>query len=218
MTTSSRRTFYPLPPSLYPRPLLDPAPAYETSYGKEFGATKPSEELFFRSRTYNDMTPVDPAMKPNARRDIYPKHGEGGYNLPYYRRDSKGFRVPYTQPTYVDDYYLRKTAHTKEASLTRSLNQWAHPSSVPNYRDGPLVRTGRSRPQTSTTFEEYYGSSPTAAQTQQIDQDTQRRQIMAEEERRQRNAILNDPLLVDPLSNAFRKSRTVYKRSFGSCR
>lgn len=32
----------------------------------------------------------------------------------------------------------------------------------------------------------------------------------------QRN-ILADPLLADPIANAYRKSRTVYKRSYGYC-
>lgn len=218
MTTHTRRSFYPLPPSIYPRPVLDPAPAYQTSYGREFGNTR-NEELFFRSRTYNDDTPIEP--NPNARRDIYPKHGEAGYNLPYYRRDSKGFRVSYVQPTYVDDHYLRKTAWKKEASLQNSINMWSHPSSVPNYRDGPMAaqRGGRQRPQTSATFEQYYGGAPNPEFTDEIArQEAMRRAAVEQEERMQRNAILNDPLLVDPLANAVRKSRTVYKRAFGSCR
>jgi hypothetical protein len=205
-----RRSFYPLPPSLYPRPILDPAPAYETSYGAEFGgaAARTTNQLYFRSRTFNDYTPVDPALKPNMQRDIYPKHGEASYNLPYYRRDSKGFRVQYSQPTYVDDHYLRKTAWKKEQALRQSLNMWAHPSSVPNYRDGPL----RSRPNTVPASSSQQQADP------QFTAELERRRVMEAEERKQRNAILNDPLLVDPLANAYRKPRTTYKRAFGHCR
>lgn len=34
-SASSRRSFYPLPPSVYPQPLVDPCSAFETTYGEE---------------------------------------------------------------------------------------------------------------------------------------------------------------------------------------
>ena len=37
--SSARRSFYPLPPSAYPQPLVDPDAAYETTYGQS--ATRP---------------------------------------------------------------------------------------------------------------------------------------------------------------------------------
>mmetsp|Transcript_21704 Transcript_21704/g.30652 ORF Transcript_21704/g.30652 Transcript_21704/m.30652 type:complete len:210 (+) Transcript_21704:71-700(+) len=208
---AQRRSFYPLPPSIYPRPILDPAPAYQTSYSRAHSQNQPNDSYFFRSRTFHDDSPVDPALKQTAGRDIYPKHGESGYNLPYYRIDSKGFRATYAQPPYVDDYYMRKTQWMKEQSLRNSQLTWAHPNSMPNYRDGPLA----SRPWTSPSPSQQCALPPAspsnAAASQEFD-------ALAKEEIRQRNAILNDPLLMDPLANAYRKNRTVYRRAFGMCR
>jgi hypothetical protein len=242
---SKRNSFYPLPPSLYPRPILDPAPAYETAYASEHCAQLPKDRDFYRSRTLNpEVMPPDATVADNTV--IYPRHGKGAYTLPYYRRDSKGFRTSYAQKSFVDQEYIARDQWRRSQTMDRlgaSVQTWAHPSSRPNYRDGPLGNTrgysidaklgtdyrgamtaralasanGRSMDVGPVRADRPNTALSPAEQARQECYD-QLAATQAATRRQQRTAILGDPLLVDPLSNSYRKSRTVYKRSFGQCR
>lgn len=138
-SASSRRSFYPLPPSVYPVPNVDPCPALETTYGHNHCAHTLRDSDFYRSRTFNPassraqapFSPTATGQLANAPQGIYPKHGIGQYVIPYYRRDSKGFRRPYTQPAQVDEQY---SATRDLSGLAQSGWQWAHPSSRASYR------------------------------------------------------------------------------------
>ena len=73
--------------------------------------------------------PSGPVNLAHAAQGIYPRHGIGQFVAPYYRRDSKGFRRPFTQPPHVDDTYTarREIAGGSSATLARSGFQLAHP-------------------------------------------------------------------------------------------
>lgn len=193
------KSLYPAPPSVYPRPDNSQSAQYETSYSRDFVRKEPKDADFYRSRTLNTTTIAD-SNNPST----YPRHGNGGYSLPYYRRDSKGFRAPFVQPRWVDDYYVRKSEWKRSqeppvlASQTMRPSQFAHSSSAPNMPG----------PNDGASAQDMYGngSNPSVVRPGDDSVDTLRRTILA------------DPMLTDPLANAYRKSRTVYKRSFGACR
>lgn len=231
MSILQRKSFYPLPPSIYPLPILDPAPAYETTTAREHGARLPKDVEFYRSRTFNDT--VLPSVQ-SGEKDIYPRHGIGAYTTPYYRRDSKGFRAPYTQPAYVDQEYIARDQWRRSMGVDRlgaSVSSWAHPASRANYRDGPLsnFRQPAGRPvsqgyggstvgQLQNTNSQPIDVGPSAENRPWTSPEQERAAYEAANRDRQRTAILGDPLLVDPLANAYRKSRTVYKRAYGKSR
>lgn len=53
-----------------------------------------------------------------------------------YRKDSKGFRVSYEQPSWVDEYYQEKKEwrqSQREQFYASGARPWAHPSSGPNF-------------------------------------------------------------------------------------
>jgi hypothetical protein len=135
-SATSRRSFYPLPPSVYPQPLVDPCAAFETTYGHSHCQHAVANDEFFRARTLNPQsaarlaqTQLQPQLA-NAAQGIYPRHGTGQFVIPYYRRDSKGYRRPFEQPVYVDENY----SATKDVSgLIASGFNWSHPSSRPKY-------------------------------------------------------------------------------------
>lgn len=137
-SSSSRRSFYPLPPSVYPVPSVDPCPAMETTYSHNHCAHTLRDSDFYRSRTFNPassraqapFSPTATGQLAHAAQGIYPKHGIGQYVIPYYRRDSKGFRRPFTQPASVDEQY---SATRDLSGLAQSGWQWAHPSSRAPY-------------------------------------------------------------------------------------
>jgi hypothetical protein len=275
--SSSRRSFYPLPPSVYPQPLVDPCAAFETTYGHNHCAHTVRDDEFFRSRTLNPassgrqlQTSASPSIA-NAAQGIYPRHGTGQFVLARYYRDSKGFRRPFEQPVHVDENY----SSTKDVSgLVQSGYNWSHPSSRPTYAvsragtaagagatfstsyrnsglyDATSTHTSRvtrtvaqglqlarsqqlapsmapnggayssSRPQSQQAPEEfgYYtndvrDAAPIGAEAYENGYESNL-QEPAQSTQRQ---IVGDPLLKDPFENAYRKPRTVYKRSYGKC-
>jgi len=120
----------------------------ETTYGHNHCAHSVRDADFFRSRTLNQQSAkavteralrtgqlsggneVKPTVDQQSEAGIYPRHGTGQFVTPYYRRDSTGFRRPFTQPAHVDDTY---TATMDLGKLERGGLQWAHPSSRPTY-------------------------------------------------------------------------------------
>jgi len=61
-SASSRRSFYPRPPSAYPMPLVDPCPALETTYGHSHCSHSLRDEHHFRSRTLNEHSETARAL------------------------------------------------------------------------------------------------------------------------------------------------------------
>jgi len=232
----SRSSFYPLPPSTYPKPIVDPCPAYETTYGHEHCTHHPLHD-YYRSRTLGDEARASTGLdiSSGSRSTIYPQHGTGQFTLPYYRKDSKGFRRPYTQPSHVDQNYLRISDWRRSQQLEQTI-QFAHPSSKPGYRAQPTTLGGGVTFNTSYRHQLPYAPRHTSdPHSAELISSTLRRQAAAEcsdgsdpqlsvnqvtgELRRPtvrpESGILLDPLLADPIANAYRKPRTVYKRAYG---
>lgn len=278
----SRSSFYPLPPSVYPQPLVDPCAAFETSYGHSHCAHSVRDAEHFRSRTLNPASSARQQQFSSTNGDIahaaqgiYPRHGTGQFVAPYYRRDSKGFRKPYEQPVHVDEFY----SATKDLSglATSGLN-WSHPSSRPTYsasRSGSAAGAGA----TFTTSYRNSGlfdatSTHTSRVTHQVGQHLQQTRAqtaalqqggaavvagrrfqsgpaqqqsvehefgygtgevadappsgadaypngyesnLSATQQATSRPITGDILLSDPIENAYRKPRTVYKRAYGKC-
>jgi hypothetical protein len=233
------------------------------------------DDNFFRSRTLNPLSSgrtlqssASPGLA-HAAQGIYPRHGTGQFVIPYYRRDSKGFRRPFEQPAEIDQHYSVTKSTT---GLINGGFQFAHPSSRPtysasragsaqgagatfstSYRNSGLydatsnhtsrvARTvaeglqfnrsqqlsqsssfGRSqsaRPSTNQAapgeFGFYTGATADAPPAGVEAYETYESNLAIEQPTIQRS-MFGDPLLKDPLENAYRKPRTVYKRSFGKC-
>jgi len=229
----SRSTFYPLPPSAYPKPLIDPCPSLETTYGHEHGAHSLSDVEHYRSRTLNDGIRAATAPIPRGGfANIYPKHGIGQFTLPYYRRDSKGFRATYTQPQWVDQNYLRDSEH-RHCGLVNTGSSWCHPSSRPvyatrtgvvggqtlgtSYRNSGLYDSRINVKPSTVPFEVYNKITGRDSINDTIYYEKEDGQVLDQRElqsERQRE-VFGDPLKSNPLENAYRKSRTVYKRAYG---
>jgi len=190
------------PPSIYPLPIVDPAPALQTTYAFYHGSHPPRDREFFRTRTMNPLLANTYVPWTDAN-EIYPQHGTGSYTLPYYRKDSQGFRRPYTQPAEVDVVYDENVSMRRTRSLQneRVSPSWAHPSSRPNYR----AATGR----TIMTSPPEVSLAATEPSLRTLRPSTQSRATQP--------LIPEDPSLRDPVMNAYSRSRTVYKRSFGKC-
>lgn len=171
--------------SSYPIPILAPNKAMQTTYGREF-CVEDGANQFARSRTMEQ-----------ANTSIYPVHGTGTFQQPYYRRDSKGYRQTYAQSGDVDlDYASTRDERQTTASLNASLTTFAHPSSFQNYpalAANERANLGRSE----DAMEQFLQS-----RTQEMGH----------------TAILGDPMPLDHHANANRKPRTTYKRAFGQCR
>lgn len=236
---------------------------------------------------------VPQAVNPlaTAAQGIYPRHGTGQFVIPYYRRDSKGFRRTFTQPEHVDDAY---TARSDVMSLTHSGYSLAHPQSRPtygaakasagqgatfvtSYRNSGLydsvnaAQTSRVTKQVADVLQQAKtrerenaereafarslrasqqldGTNPMWNQTMQQQQQQQASAAAAAAASAEygyytgetrdapppgaeiypdgytsniagvedtKRALAGDALLADPLDNAYRKSRTVYKRAYG---
>lgn len=283
------------------------------------------DENFFRSRTLNERAQtartlsasgafgfgglggpgVPQAVNPlaTAAQGIYPRHGTGQFVIPYFRRDSTGFRRTFTQPEHVDDAY---TARSDVMSLTQSGYSLAHPQSRPtygaakasvgqgatfvtSYRNSGLydsvnaAQTSRVTKQVAQGLQaaksrerenaEHESFARSMRASQQLDGNPMWNQTRPQSQQQQRpataaaaaasptygyytndvrdapppgaevevddssasglyssadgyasnaqgmadtrRALAGDALLEDPLDNAYRKSRTVYKRAYG---
>lgn len=232
--TKHRATFYPLSPSIYPQPTFESSPSYETSYGQEF-CTKKNED-FFRSRTFSDDA-LNTTNKTSAPfRDIYPRHGSSTFTLPYYRRDSKGFRRPYTQPSHVDNNYMnvreylryetqQLTAQAQTNSSTASQSSYfSHPGASPNYR-AQEDQVGGVRFGVSLRGSAHYAPRHTSDSVSESLLRNSKSQPLPTVDgfdptldlSQKKTGFFNDPLLEDPLQNAYRMPRTTYKRAYGKC-
>jgi len=234
---SNRRSLYPLPASSYPQPQFDPCPYYETTYGHEFASHKCEDH--YRSRTLSaEAQDFSGRGQQTMFQGIYPRHGTGQFSLPYFRRDSKGYRKSYTQPAHVDINYLRFTDYMRQQQLGGS---YAAPDNCSDNQQQPPQQqqqaySVRSEVVGGVQFDAGNEKSPicqrrhtsdpvteelarSAGRCQPVQQQaeqpkptyTQKIQAL----RTQHSASKLDPLLDDPLLNAYRKPRTVYKRSFG---
>ena len=273
------------------------------------------DENFFRSRTLNERSQtartmaasgafgfgglggpgVPQAVTPlaTAAQGIYPRHGTGQFVIPYYRRDSKGFRRTFTQPEHVDDAY---TARSDVMSLAQSGYSLAHPQSRPtyaaakasagmgatfvtSYRNSGLydsvnaAQTSRVTKQVADVLQQAKTRERLEAERGEFERSMRasqmldgsnpfRNQYAAAQQQQQaapaaasspdnsygyytndvrdapppgaelydsdagyvsnlqgvadtKRALAGDALLDDPLDNAYRKSRTVYKRAYG---
>lgn len=213
---ASRKSFYPLPPSNYPVPIVDPDPAYLTTYGREHCnvGVDPGNAQTFRVRTMN-----------NGLQDTYCRHGTGNWQAPYYRTDSKGFRQTYQQEGHVDADYMNRSFGRRPYALAHSVAAFAHPKATANdfsqSRNVGGLKDLPGQPWTAALQTMKRTSTPPSDTQQFIQTAREARTAQMEEEARRRaeaREIFGDPLLADPISNAHRKSRTVYQRAFGQCR
>jgi hypothetical protein len=180
--------------SMYTRPVGDTTRKMETTYSSAYARTEDGQGVY-RERTQTLPDSNNPS--------IYPQHGNGGYVLPYSRVDSKGFRASYAQPQWVDQYRADKNAYMAEqekmATMARqqdgnvATGTFSHPSSDLNNPAVPAATQLQGEEQNPSLLR----PDGTAGAT---------------------TAIFTDPLLTDPLANAYRKSRTVYQRSYGKSR
>lgn len=165
----SSTKFYPFAPSPFPNPRLDLPADYETNYAnfhchhdyrKVFrsrtlneAVAKPPSAL---SAIYSTGT-IESLIRCIAdvcvfslclrfccvcdliNTGIYAQHGSGSYSVPYYRRDSKGYRKPYTQPSWVDSNWQRESDSRR---YDKFLRLSAANTSLPVYSKASYTAAG----------------------------------------------------------------------------